>query len=757
MMKLHYKQEAVEWVEALPMGNGHIGAMAYGGAQGKFDLSENTCWSGEEAVSSLKNEAGKYMEEACSYIMEDNYAMAQECLKKCTGDKNNYGTQVPMGKLFVRVMDDVQESTRELNLENGVATDSLYVNKNVVKRESFISNPAKVMAVRMVAGEAQLPQLCLWVEGDSQPCHTVWNYKNTLTVSGRALENIHSDGLHGVTYTIKVRYLTDGEVSWSRKGLIIKNATKLVCYLAAVTSMFQDAMEETCEAILSKAVDRGWMDLYQEHCKEHASYMNRCQLHLPENVNSNLPTDVRKEKYIEDATDYDLIALFFQYGRYLILNSSRPDSLLPAALQGIWNDNRACRMEWTDDMHLDINTQMNYWPTEVTNLSECNAPLFHWIKEQLYPKGKQVAKELYGSEGFVAHTVSNAYGYAAPAWEVDWGFNVTGGAWIVSHIWEHYRYTQDRDFLALYYPILRDALQFMISILKEDKKTGELVIVPSYSPENRFMWDGNFYSITKGATLDMLMVRHFCDIILSSAEILGVENSFIKSIPGLQAKLAKFEIGKYGQIREWHEDYEEAIPDHRHTSHLLALYPFHMITPEESPELAHAAKVTLDRRLSGNAEDIVLANWAGALLVLQQATLGNGEEAGKFLKPLMNFLSRKNLMITHEGPTTSLTGGIYELDGNTGFTTGISQMLLQSTDDMIHVIPAIPAHWETGSYEGMVAFGGHQISVIWNADLVKVKVLGKQNRDICIRYKNQVQNVKLDKNVETEIIFSLEY
>lgn len=365
---------------------------------------------------------------------------------------------------------------------------------------------------------------------------------------------------------------------------------------------------------------------------------------------------------------------------------------------------------------------MNYYPAENTGLSACTLPLYKWIKDKLMPEGERVAEELYGKPGWTANIVSNAYGFAGAGLFDGWMYNIlypTGGAWITTHIWEHYLYTRDLAFLEEYYPVLYGCARFLASILMEEPDTHHLLPVPSYSPENDFCIDGKAVcGMCAGSTHDIVIVKYIFQCVIEASTLLQKEDDFVAELSRLLPKLPPFKIGKYGQLQEWYYDYEEANPDHRHISHVLALHPFNLITPEEEPEFGGAVRKTFERRLGDNAEDIIHANWAGALLIIQHARLLDGEKAGIFIQPMISYLSRKNLMITHQGPTTSETGGIYELDGNTGFTAGVAEMLLQSYSGNIHVLPAIPSSWSEGSYTGLVAYGGHRVSTAWNEKTV---------------------------------------
>lgn len=720
MMKLWSTEEAREWLEAYPLGNGHMGAMCYGGAGGRFDLSESCCWSGGFQDTYLRPDAGDAMERARKCLMEQDPDGAETALKRCAGLKKSFGTQLPFGRLLLAVEAGAAELRRELDLMDGVCRDTFFAGAVPVQRQSFLSNPAKVMCVRLWAEKGVLPDVCLWLEGYDQPCHTEWN-GNTLTVTGRALENLHSDGLTGTTYAMELSFETDGSVAWNRRGLILEGASYCNVVLSGAASLFEKDPAALCAQRVAAAKSRTWAELLEEHREDQKSRMEACTLSLGES-RDEVPTALRIAEFREDGGDLGLVALLFQYGRYLLLASSRGDSLLPAALQGVWNDNRACRMEWTDDMHLDINTQMNYHPAEVTGLGECTLPLYRWLKGTLVPNGKEIAEKLYRAPGWCAHTVSNACGWAAPGWDASWGLAVSGGAWAALHIWEHFEYTGDRAFLAAYYSVLYESARFLASLLAPDPKTGRLLVCPSYSPENAYLYHGKPHCITAGSTFDTAVAKKTFQCAIDAAEVLSRGDDFTVSLKEIIEKLPPFQVGKHGQLQEWYWDFDEAYPDHRHTSHLLAVYPFGLIDPKNEPVLASAVQQSLKRRLGKDAKDIVYANWAGALLILYHARLEDGEGAGKFVTPMISFLSRPNLMIAHQGPTSLLTGGIYELDGNTGFTAAVAEMLMQSRQGEIRLLPAVPKSWNKGKVSGLHCRGGHTVAVEWSGAKVKAVV-----------------------------------
>lgn len=752
--QLYYNSEAREWVEALPLGNGHMGAMVYG--NGLYELTEVTCWSGCKADNPLKPDADVYMQQARQALLDRRLDDAQDLLRHCTGEKQNYGTQVPMGRLVMKYINgecDAKTVSRSLDLLEGISRETMAVGDINVNMESWISNPGKVMGMRMLAEQA-IPVVLLSLRGWSNPMKTSIDVENAqLRVDGMALENIHSDGLHGVTYRICLQMETDGKVMRGRDGFRVEGARKITVYLTAACDLYGMDAVALAEKRLADAVCAGYDDLYAKHVGDMRRQMAQCVLTLPENLNSALPTDRRIQAYREDKTDYALVALYFMYGRYLIVISSRGDSVLPSALQGVLNDDRACRMEWTDDMHLDINTQMNYYPAEPTGIGESIQPLFRWIRDILMPEGEKMAKALYHANGWCAHTISNAHGWAAPGWGVEWGMFLSGGAWAAVHIWEHWLYTEDLEFLKEYFPVIQGCARFYHDILTWDEKVGALLVNPSVSPENAYRADGKFYFTSIGTTVDTAFARYIFGVACEGAKILGLAGEEFDRYRVDNDKLPNWQIDGLGRLQEWVEPYEDQFPDHRHMSHLLSLHPLGLIDARKEPKLAAAIRRSIECRLGENALDIVMTNWAGAMLIMLEARLSDGAAAGQFIEPMITFLSRANMLITHEGPTDSETGGIYELDGNTGLTAAVTEMLMQNYRDRVEILPAIPQTWATGSVTGLCFYGGHRCDIQWNETEIEVSVTACRDMERNLVYREQTHRLEMSAGTATKVLF----
>ena len=404
-------------------------------------------------------------------------------------------------------------------------------------------------------------------------------------------------------------------------------------------------------------------------------------------------------------------ALFFQMGRYLTIASSRPNSPLPIALQGFFNDNKACTMPWTNDYHLDINTQQNSWATGVGNLSDCDAPLFRWIASLVGP-GEKTAKTIYGCKGWTAHTTANVWGYTAPSSCIAWGLHPTAASWIASQLWTHYEYTQDREFLRnVAYPLLKGNAEFLLDYMTIDPRTGYLVTGPSISPENAFAIDGQHISASMMPTCDRTFVYEILNATLQSAQILGVDSSLADSLARAIALLPDYRIGRDGGIMEWSEDWDQPNANHRHTSHLMGFWPYGQITLQHHPHLSAAVRRTFDLRLSANGwED---TEWSRANAIGVYARLADAEEAYRSVKTLEGYLSRENLMTVSPGGIAGAENDIYAFDGNPAGTAGMAEMLLQTQNGALQLLPALPAAWSEGHFRGLRIRGGGEVCATW--------------------------------------------
>jgi len=722
-MKWLYDKPASDWSEADPLGNGHMGAMVYGGIfSEQIDLSELTFFSGAKSMEKDNQEdAAKAFDQMRRMAGQDDFEGITRAAEKFIGKQNNYGTNLPVGKLMINfeATHAYSNYTRSLDYERGIWNCSYTLaEENEIKRECFLSWPDKVLVYRM-ASESSINFQLRCLPGNSQGnclCR-----ENQMMFHAFARENVHSDGICGVNLIGGAVIKTDGEVIALSEDICIKQAKNFCLYLTMETDFNRevsaDEMMNSVRKHLVHCMEKGDANIKNDHIADISSYMERCSLTL----NS------------ENETENEMIPGMFQYGRYLLLASSREDSRLPAHLQGIWNDNVACQIGWSCDMHLDINTQMNYWPANLTGLTACNRPLFRWITEVLIPSGQVSARESYGLGGWIGEIVSNAWGFSAPYWATPLAPCPTGGIWILSHMWEHGWYTMDKEFMKLdAWPAMRLAAEFFLEyIFETEPGSGVYTCGPAISPENSFIKDGKFYHISNGCTYELVMIRELFEQLIKIERFLEVTSTEGKKAAKILPKLKPYRVNEDGTLAEWNHDFPAGDLQHRHLSHLLGLYPFAQITKAQTKELALAAEKTINQRLNPE-ENWENTGWARAMMLLFAARLKNGEQARKHLNSMLTKLLGKNHMIIH--PPTRGAGSfanVYELDGNTGFTSGVAEMLLQSHGDVIELLPAIPEDWKCGEVKGLRARGGFQVSFAWeNGKVTQVEVSGS-SRGAC--------------------------
>lgn len=710
-MRLVYEKPALRWGEALPLGNGQIGAMVYGGVNcEEIDLTEHTFYSGEVEEAANQEGAAEAFQRMRKAEQMGDYNLVHREAEQFIGRRENYGTHLPTGKLYVKygIEDTVQKYERGLELETGKAW-VLRENEEVrIFEEIRTSHPDKVLLISVEC--SCKTDVKLWFEPYNQEGGMKLE-EDGIRFFADALETLHCDQKCGVHLEGALKVVTDGITEWKKSGLWIRDCTDVQIYLTMETNFEDRDCPEICT--------------YQtalERCE------NAVQKGLPEVVRSH----EEDMKLLTEGTKLEIegtdsisgeIPLMFQYGRYLLFCSSREDSKLPTHLQGIWNDNVACRIGWTCDMHLDINTQMNYWPAEFSGMGFVTEPLYRWIEERLIPEGRKTARLSYGMQGWVGEIVSNAWGYAAPYWASPIAPCPTGGVWILTHIWEHYLYTQDRAFLQRVFPLIEESAEFFLEYVYQ-KDSGEYTCGPSISPENSFLYNGNARQISSGCTYEILMIRELFSIYKKASNILGIpKKEMYAKNEKICEKLLPYRVMENGCIAEWDHDLPEADPQHRHTSHLLGLFPFAQITPEETPDLCEAAEKTLQRKMTPpeNWED---TGWARSMLMLYEARLQNGEKAYAHICHMLEHLLEPNFMVYHP-PTRGAAAfdHVYELDGNTGLCSCIGEMLIQSHRDRIRLLPALPKAWRNGKISSFHARGNLEIDLEWREGVFQRAVL----------------------------------
>ena len=712
--ELWYAQPAKVWMESLPIGNGRLGAMTYGGIEEeKLALNESTMWSGQYNENQNKPFGREKMNQLRKLFFEGKLSEGNRIAgDNLHGNQTSFGTHLPIGDLkmqFIYPEGKVTDYRRSLSLDEAVSSVSFNSGGVNYKREYFATNPDNVLVLRLTADKQKSITMNMGLDLMRQADLSVEN--NQLVFTGKVDFPLHGPG--GVCFEGRIAVLADnGEVKMEQSGVSIKEADTVTLIVDVRTDYKSPDYKTLCADGVEKAAVKSYDELKQAHIKDYNTLYNRVSIHFGQDANRAMPTDVRWKQVKEGKTDTGLDALFFQYGRYLTIASSRENSPLPIALQGFFNDNKACNMGWTNDYHLDINTEQNYWAANVGNLAECNAPLFTYIKD-LAHHGAKTAEVVYGCKGWTAHTTANVWGYTPASSTIIWGLFPMAGSWIASHLWTQYEFTQDKQYLAeTAYPLLKGNAQFILDFLAKDPKSGYLMTGPSISPENWFRTAGGEEMVASMMpACDRELAYEILSNCVRASEILDTDREFADSLRTAIAQLPPIQLRANGAIREWFEDFEEAHPNHRHTSHLLALYPFSQITLEKTPELAEAARKTIENRLSAeNWED---TEWSRANMICMYARLKDAQEAYKSVQLLQGKLSRENLMTVSPGGIAGAEGDIYSFDGNSAGTAGMAEMLIQNHEGYVEFLPCLPVEWKDGSFKGLCLKGGAEATAEW--------------------------------------------
>lgn len=712
--ELWYAQPAKVWMESLPIGNGRLGAMTYGGIEEeKLALNESTMWSGQYNENQNKPFGREKMNQLRKLFFEGKLSEGNRIAgDNLHGNQTSFGTHLPIGDLkmqFIYPEGKVTGYRRSLSLDEAVSSVSFNSGGVNYKREYFATNPDNVLVLRLTADKQKSITMNMGLDLMRQADLSVED--NQLVFTGKVDFPLHGPG--GVCFEGRIAVLADnGEVKMEQSGVGIKEADAVTLIVDVRTDYKSPDYKTLCADGVKKAAAKSYDELKQAHIKDYNTLYNRVSIHFGQDANRALPTDVRWKQVKEGKTDTGLDALFFQYGRYLTIASSRENSPLPIALQGFFNDNKACNMGWTNDYHLDINTEQNYWAANVGNLAECNAPLFTYIKD-LAHHGAKTAEVVYGCKGWTAHTTANVWGYTPASSTIIWGLFPMAGSWIASHLWTQYEFTQDKQYLAeTAYPLLKGNAQFILDFLAKDPKSGYLMTGPSISPENWFRTAGGEEMVASMMpACDRELAYEILSNCVQASEILNTDREFADSLRTAIAQLPPIQLRANGAIREWFEDFEEAHPNHRHTSHLLELYPFSQITLEKTPELAEAARKTIENRLSAeNWED---TEWSRANMICMYARLKDAQEAYKSVQLLQGKLSRENLMTVSPGGIAGAEGDIYSFDGNPAGTAGMAEMLVQNHEGYVEFLPCLPVEWKDGSFKGLCLKGGAEATAEW--------------------------------------------
>ena len=716
MQRIWFDHPARKWEEALPIGNGRLGAMIFGGIEGeRIALNQDSIWYGGP-MDRVNPDAREHLDEVRSLLLRGKIPEAEDLLRLAfSGMPQGERPYQALGDLEIFYRDTSplggsaagpqtgQTSTadgtetayrRQLDLEEGIVTEQYCAAGRKIKKEYFASFPHGVIAIRMQATEGSI-SLDARLGRRKFFDHAGKLDENTIYMDGTLGEG-------GVSWMAALRAESKGgERCVIGEHLVIRNADEVVLYLGCETSFYEKDFEHALCARLDAACGDGYEEVKRQHLADYQELFGRVTLQIGDK------TDDRSiEQQLEEGAGKgfsgSFASLYFQYGRYLLIASSRPESL-PATLQGIWNE--AMEPCWDSKYTININTEMNYWPAEICGLPECHLPLFDHLF-RMWENGKHVAREMYGCRGFVAHHNTDIWGDCAPQdIYIPATYWVMGAAWLCTHIWRHYLYTQDEAFLKKLYPILGDAVLFFHDFLIE--VDGKLMTCPSVSPENTYILPSGVRGcMGVGVSMDNEILRDLLDGYLKASSILQVESEQVEKTRQMLGKIPKLQIGRYGQIMEWREDYEEQEPGHRHISHLYALHPSSQITPDKTPELAEAARKTLERRLTYGGGH---TGWSCAWIVNFYARLGDGERAWENLNRLWTKSTFCNLMDNHPMGI----GFVFQIDGNFGATAAIAEMLVQSDEDRVTLLPALPEQWKDGHVKGLAVVGGATVNLSW--------------------------------------------
>lgn len=754
--KLWYHEPSNVWEEALPLGNGRLGAMVFGNPTDElFQLNDNTLWSGYPKESN-NPKALTALAEIRKAIFEEDYTKATDLWKR--NAQGPYTARyLPMANLHVKMpnLGEVRNFYRDLNISKAISTVSFEANGIKYKRTSFISYPDQVMVVRFEADKDK--SLNFDVGLTSKLNYATETKANDLLVlkgkapsyvahrKSEAAQIVYDENGEGMDFEVHLKLRTDaGELLSHDSILTVKDANAVTLILSAATSFngFDKSpghegknTNEIASVQLQKATNKGYKKLLKDHLTDYQSLFDRVEFNLG-NIDPKkeaIPTNERLKTFQNDDSDNGLVTLYYQFNRYLTIACSRIGGV-PSNLQGLWNEH--VQPPWGSNYTTNINTEMNYWGAEPTGLQECHIPLLDFIGK-LAINGAKTARINYGiEEGWVAHHNSDLWAQTAPSGNFNqdlensnpaWSCWPMAGVWFSKHLWDHYMYGGDTDYLKTKaYPLMRGAAQFALAWLQEDNNTPYLVTIPSSSPENRFKYVDKEHKnqtagITKATTMDMALIWDLFTNCMQAANTLNVDGDFVEKLKYAREKLYPHHIGPKGQLLEWHTDFEEPEPHHRHLSHLFGLYPGNYINPRSTPELANAAKQSLLLRGDGGG-----VGWSTAWKIGLWARLEDGNTAYENLKNGLNYVDASNeISMKGGGSLANLfnTHPPFQIDGNFGGLGGITEMLLQCHRDELFVLPALPDKWPDGEIKGIRAKGGFILDLVWkNGALVQVSV-----------------------------------
>ena len=751
--RIWYDSPAERWEECVPLGNGRLGAMPDGGVlQENITLNDITLWSGGVQDADIPD-AHQYLPQIQQLLLDGKNIEAQEIMNQhfaCKGPGSGFGNgaDVPygsyqvLGNLHIQYDYSIDSSEvkpknycRQLSLDSAIAFTKFTLNDVTYFREYFTSFDDDVIIIKLSADE--LKKINFTVSLTRPERFTLKSVGNELQMSGQL--NNGTDG-KGMKYITRVSVKpTGGKITTENNSLRVKDADAAVIYISAGTDFIDPDFITTTKNILQDVFKKPYDSEKENHKKNFRSLFQRASISLGGNNKDNLPTDKRLESYVTDNTDNGLPVLYFQYGRYLLISSTRP-GILPPNLQGLWAN--TISSPWNGDYHLNINIQMNHFPLDVTNLGIFNEPFFNLVRK-LVKSGEKTARAYYNAEGWVAHVITNVWGYTSPGEHYSWGSFNTGSAWLCQMLWSHYEFTRDTSYLRDLYPVLKGSAEFYMSTMVKEPSHGWLITAPSNSPENGFILpDGNIAHVCYGPTIDNQIIRYLFTSVIEVCSTLKTDDEFKHRVENAKSLIPPNRIGEDGRLMEWLREYKELDPHHRHVSHLWGLHPGNEISMN-TPALIDAAKATLEARGDDGT------GWSLAWKINFWARLHDGNRALKLFRQLLKPVDTK----VNEGEA----GGTYknlfcahpplQIDGNLGGTAGIAEMILQSQNDYIELLPALPDEWKEGSFSGLCVRGGAEISASWrNKKIENVLLKANTSNSFKIMVPEYVQRIEQKQN-----------
>jgi alpha-L-fucosidase 2 len=773
--KLWFDKPATYFEECFVLGNGKMGASVFGGiTSDKIYLNDVTLWSGEPVNPNMNPEAYKYIPKVREALANENYKLADELNRNIQGKYSE--SYAPLGTLFIdfKHKSEVQNYYRELDITKAVSKVNYQVDGVKFSREYITSHPDQIMVIKLSADKKEA--LNFTVKMNSLLKNNTSTNSKTLKVDGYAPYYV----AHTIQKNIKdaVRFNKNrgtrfssylkienkgGTLIYTDSTLTVNGATEAKLYLSIATSFNGFDKDPAKEGLDNKAIakkqltlayKKGFDKIKESHLSDYQNLFDRVELNLGKTNAPNIPTDERLKRYYDGSEDKNLEVLYFQFGRYLLISSSRTKNV-PANLQGIWNS--YVQPPWCSNYTMNINVEENYWLAETANLSELHMPLLTFI-ENLSETGKITAKTFYGvDKGWASCHNSDIWAMTNPVGDfgkgkTQWANWNMSGPWLVTHLWEHYQFTKNKDFLKnKAYPLMKGSAEFCLNWMIEDNK-GMLVTSPSTSPENTYLTNDGFIGATLyGGTADLAMIRESFIQLIEASKVLNADADFRNELKEALKKMHPYKIGKKGNLQEWYHDWEDAKPQHRHQSHLFGLHPGNHITTELTPELAEASKKSLE--IKGDKS----TGWSKGWRINLWARLKDGNHAYKMYRTLLNYVEPSGLYTNYKkggGTYPNLLDAHppFQIDGNFGGAAGIIEMLMQSNKNQIHLLPALPNVWPEGSVKGICARGGFEVSMVWNeGQLIKTSIYSKTGGKTTLKYKENQKEITFNKGQTIEI------